>query len=320
MISTQNLCKKYGKNIVVNGLNLNVRQGTVYGIVGENGAGKTTALSMLVTLTTPSSGKAYINGFEVTHEPVGVRRSIGYMPDAFGVFDDIRCEEYLLFYADCYKVPRDVARRRCDEYLEWVGLTEKRDAYVNTLSRGMQQRLEVARCLMHDPPVLLLDEPASGLDPRSRIELRSVLQRLKEMGKTILMTSHILTELVEVADEIGIMRAGEMMAVASVNVLKNHTTAYRTLHIVGTGPRASFEAALRGDAHVLNYHLQKDYVEVFYGGTVDQQACLLDSLIRHGVSVRQFFEHETNVEELFLRLTDTSMAEDWLKQKAVVTS
>ena len=173
---------------------------------------------------------------------------------------------------------------------------------------------------MHDPPVLILDEPASGLDPRSRIELRSVLHRLKEMGKTILMTSHILTELVEVADEIGIMRGGEMMAVASVNVLKNHTTAYRTLHIVGTGPRASFEAALRGDEHVLNYHLQKDHVEVFYGGTVDQQACLLDSLIRHGVSVRQFFEYETNVEELFLRLTDTSTAEDWLKQKAVVTS
>lgn len=310
MITTQNLCKKYGKHMVVNQLNLGIRQGTVFGIVGENGAGKTTAISMLVTLTTPTSGKAYVNGFEVTSNPVGVRRSIGYMPDSFGVYDDIRCAEYLLFYADCYRVPRDVAKRRCDEYLEWVGLTEKRDAYVNTLSRGMQQRLEVARCLMHDPPVLILDEPASGLDPRSRIELRGVLHRLKEMGKTILMTSHILTELVEVADEIGIMRQGEMTAVASVGVLKNHTTAYRTLRIFGKGDKVQWEAALSADPHVLTYNISAEYVELFYGGTVDQQARLLDELISRGITVHQFFEHETNVEDLFLRLTDEAVIQE----------
>ncbi|KPV44226.1 ABC transporter ATP-binding protein [Alicyclobacillus ferrooxydans] len=309
MIVTQNLSKKYAKQLVVNRLNLNVRQGTVFGIIGENGAGKTTALSMLVTLTTPTSGKAYVNGFEVSTDPVGVRRSIGYMPDSFGVFDDIRCEEYLLFYADCYRVPRDIARQRCNEYLDWVGLAAKREAYVNTLSRGMQQRLEVARCLMHDPPVLILDEPASGLDPRSRIELRSVLQRLKEMGKTILMTSHILHELVEVADELAIMRAGEMMAVSSVNVLKNHSTAYRTIRIVGTGSDDLWKSALTEDKHVLNYHIGPEFVEVFYGGTVDQQARLLEEMVQRGISVHQFFEYETDVEELFLRLTGEVMTE-----------
>lgn len=303
MIDTHNLCKKYGRHAVVNRLNMNVRKGTVFGLVGENGAGKTTTLSMLVTLTTPTSGRALINGYEVTEDPMNVRRSVGYMPDSFGVYDDIRCTEYLQFYADCYRVSRGVAKERMNEYLDWVGLSAKRDAYVNELSRGMQQRLELARCLMHDPAVLVLDEPASGLDPRSRVELRFVLQKLKEAGKTILLSSHLLHELVEVCDEIGILRNGELLAVASVSVLKSHTTAYRTLKIIGQAHEAVWRRALRSDPRVLEFKLTEDNAMVQYAGTTAQQAELLGRLVAEGVSVEQFLEHETDVEQLFLRMT-----------------
>ncbi|MCL6593851.1 MAG: ABC transporter ATP-binding protein, partial [Alicyclobacillus sp.] len=219
MIQTDHLSKWYGRSAAVKDLNLYVRRGTILGLVGENGAGKTTTLSILATLTTPTSGRAYVNGYEVSRHPQGVRRSIGYMPDAFGVYDDIRVEEYLTFYAECYRVPRRLTQARCREYLDWVGLWEHRDKYVNNLSRGMQQRLEIARCLMHDPPVLILDEPTSGLDPRSRMEVRGVLAKLRQLGKTILISSHILHELSEIADEIGILRGGELVALAALDVV-----------------------------------------------------------------------------------------------------
>ena len=189
MILTENLCKRFGRSIAVDNLNLSIRQGTVFGLVGENGAGKTTTLSMLATLTPPTSGRALVNGFDVARQSRDVRRTLSYMPDSFGVYDDLSVDEYLQFYADCYGVPRPVAQRRRDELLEWVKLQDHRKTYVNSLSRGMQQRLEIARCLMHDPQVLILDEPSSGLDPRSRVEMRAVLQRLRQLGKTILISS-----------------------------------------------------------------------------------------------------------------------------------
>lgn len=304
MINTQNLCKKFGRHTVVNQLNLDVRAGTVFGIVGENGAGKTTTLSMLVTLTTPTSGRAFVNGHEVTKEPLEVRRSIGYMPDVFGVFDDISCLEYLQFYADCYRVPRPLARRRALEFLSWVGLEDQQAAYVNALSRGMQQRLELARCLMHDPAVLILDEPASGLDPRSRIELRLVLQRLKQSGKTILLSSHILHELVEVSDEMGIMRHGELISVASVDVLKNQTSAYRTLRAMADVTDEKWRRVLHHDPHVGGFSTIPGGVEIQYAGTIGQQVECLDRLVRDGIPIRQFYEHAVDVEELFLRMTE----------------
>ncbi|MCL6452509.1 MAG: ABC transporter ATP-binding protein [Alicyclobacillus sp.] len=310
MIRTENLCKRYGRQLVVNQLNLTVRPGTVFGIVGENGAGKTTTLSMLVTLTAPTSGRAFVNGFEVAQDPVAVRRSVGYMPDSFGVFDDIRCMEYLQFYADCYRVPRPVARQRARELLAWVGLEDKQDAYVNALSRGMQQRLELARCLMHDPAVLVLDEPSSGLDPRSRLEMRAILLKLKDAGKTVLLSSHILHELVEVADELGFMRSGELQAVASVDVLRNHTSAYRTLQVVGEAPEHVWRHALAADGRVVEFRLRPGGAQVQYGGTTGQQAELLQRLVTAGVAVQQFYEEAVDVEALFLRLTashDTSV-------------
>jgi ABC-2 type transport system ATP-binding protein len=310
MIRTQNLSKRYGRVTAVNQLNLTVRAGTIFGLVGENGAGKTTTLGMLATLIRPSAGRAVINGFEVTDSPQDVRRSIGYMPDRFGVYDDLTAQEYLQFYADCYGVPKALARRRIGEWLAWVDLADKREAYVNALSRGMQQRLEIARCLMHDPPVLILDEPSSGLDPRSRLEMRAVLHRLRDLGKTVLMSSHILHELAEVADEIGIMRAGALSAVASVAVMTQHSGAYRRLWLVGDAPRERWHGVLKTDPHVVDYTMEPDGITVVYGGTVEQQAELMERLMTAGIRLYQFAERPSDIEQLFLRLTERQVGAD----------
>jgi ABC-2 type transport system ATP-binding protein len=304
MIDIINLTKRYGRQVAVNQLNLTIRKGTVFGVVGENGAGKTTTLSMLATLTTPTSGKAYIDGFEISKEPMQVRRSIGYMPDAFGVYDDITVAEYLQFFADCYEVARPVAETRALELLEWVGLSDRKDVYVNALSRGMQQRLELARCLIHDPSVLVLDEPASGLDPRSRIEMRGVLQRLRDLGKTVLISSHILHELSSVADEIGVIRDGELSAIASVSVMLSHSTAFRTLWITGLADKSLWHQVLEQDPHIIDIRFVDPGVEVTYAGTVEQQAELMRNLMDAGIVLYQFSERPTDIEQLFLRLTD----------------
>lgn len=307
MIRTQNLSKRYGRTDAVHNLNLSVRAGTIFGIVGENGAGKTTTLSMLATLTLPTSGQAFINGFEIGRDAKRVRLSIGYMPDAFGVYDELTAAEYLQFYAECYGVPKSVWKPRIQELLNWVHLYDKRESYVNALSRGMQQRLEIARCLMHDPPVLILDEPSSGLDPRSRIEMRGVLHRLRTLGRTIVLSSHILHELGEVADEIGIIRSGEVSAVAAISVLMAHSTAYRTLWLSGDADSATWKRVLGGDEHVVDFTMHKDGVEVVYGGTLAQQSELMERVIRDGVRLYQFVEKPTDIEELFLRLTERTV-------------
>lgn len=304
MIVTQNLTKKYGRVTAVNRLNLQVHRGTVFGMVGENGAGKTTTLSMLATLSTPTSGHALINGYDVTKHPGMVRKSMAFMPDSFGVYDDLSVEEYLEFYADCYGVPRPTMIKRRHELLEKVQLSDKAQSYVNALSRGMQQRLELARCLMHDPEVLILDEPTSGLDPRSRIEFRNVLLDLRSMGKTVLISSHMLYELSEVADEIGIIRNGELAAVASVKVMLSHSNAYRTLCIrTLTHQQSKLEDLLRDDSHVVNLSYVDNETTVVYAGTLAQQAELVRSLVEAGIQLTQVTERPADIEALFLRLT-----------------
>ena len=210
MIKTENLTKKYGELFAVKGIELDLQQGDLFGFIGPNGAGKTTTMRIIATLSEPSWGEAYVCNHSIYSEPKEIRRLVGYMPDFFGVYDDMKVIEYLEFFAAAYRIKGPARRKKCDEMLEIVDLDFKRDAFANTLSRGQTQRLGLARVLLHDPQVLLLDEPLSGLDPRARIEMRNLLRRLGQTGKTIIVSSHILPELADVCNKIGIIDRGVM--------------------------------------------------------------------------------------------------------------
>lgn len=210
MIRTVNLTKKYGDMYAIRGINLELQQGDLFGFIGPNGAGKTTTMRIIATLLTPTYGEAYVCDNSIYTDPAEIRRLVGYMPDFFGVYDDMTVIEYLEFFAAAYRIQGTARRQRCDEMLDVVDLDFKRDAYANTLSRGQTQRLGLARVLLHDPQVLLLDEPLSGLDPRARIEMRNLLRKLGQMGKTIVVSSHILPELADICNKVGIINRGEM--------------------------------------------------------------------------------------------------------------
>ncbi|MCY0875425.1 MAG: ABC transporter ATP-binding protein [Firmicutes bacterium] len=305
MIRTENLCKRYSRVEAVSDLNLDVRAGTVFGFVGENGAGKTTTMSILATLTQPTSGRAYVGGAEVTADAAAVRRQIGYMPDVFGVYDDLTVAEYLEFYGTAYGVTTPVIEARRAELLDMVRLTDKADAYVNTLSRGMQQRLGVARCLMHDPQVLILDEPASGLDPRSRIDMREIVKGLRERGKTVLISSHILPELADMCDEIGIIAHGKLVACAAVEVVAARANGQRQLAFdLLSGGQALAHAFRheRGVTDVLTCN--ETSVEILYSGSEEDQVALVRGVTLAGYPLKAVREVGASLEDLFLRLTE----------------
>src|SRR5215217_2510998 len=219
MIETRDLTKMYGDLYALNRLTLKLEKGDVYGFIGPNGAGKTTTMRILATLLTPTFGEANVCGYSIYKNAQDIRRSIGYMPDFFGVYDDMKVIEYLEFFAAAYRIRGPKRRQVCDEVLELVELGYKREALVTSLSRGMTQRLGLARVLLHDPQVLLLDEPASGLDPRARIEIRTLLKRLGTMGKTIMVSSHILPELADICNKVGIIERGELVFNDTVDAL-----------------------------------------------------------------------------------------------------
>ncbi len=212
MISVTNLTKTYGSRIALDHVSFEVPKGEIFGFVGPNGAGKTTTIRILAALLEPSDGQALIDGADVTREPDLVHERLGYMPDFFGVYDQLTVSEYLHFYAACYRQPKARRQKIVNDLLELVGLPERRDQAVDTLSRGLKQRLCLARALVHDPAVLLLDEPASGLDPRARVEMREILKTLQGMGKTIVISSHILPELTELCSMVGIIDHGRIIA------------------------------------------------------------------------------------------------------------
>ena len=231
MIEIKNLTKRYGNFTALSGLTMDVDAGTVFGFVGPNGAGKSTTMSILATLLIPTTGYAKVGGFDVIDQPKEVRKLIGYMPDFFGVYDQFRTVEYLDFYAASYGITRTERKKLIPQLLDLVNLTDKANFYVDSLSRGMKQRLCLARCLVHNPSLLILDEPASGMDPRARIEMREILKELKQMGKTILISSHILPELAEMVDEIGVIEHGKLIAKGRVRDIQNAMLTNRVIHI-----------------------------------------------------------------------------------------
>jgi ABC-2 type transport system ATP-binding protein len=304
MIQTINLTKRYGELMALSNLNLEIDAGDAFGFIGPNGAGKTTTIKILATLLKPTWGEARIDGLSVG--PVNareVRQIIGYVPDYFGSYDDMVVREYLEFFAACYNIHGPKRRSVIDDVLALTDLAYKADAEVNSLSRGMQQRLSVARVLLHDPKVLLLDEPASGLDPRARIEIRELLKELHRMGKTILISSHILLELADFCDKVGIIERGEMVFTGTVREILERARVGMVVHI---GVRDRVESAqqvitqLPGvvDCQVVNGELRAS-LEPGKG----DPSMIAAKLVGAGYRLTRLDEERVNLETAFMRLT-----------------
>ena len=307
IIRAEGLVKRYDRTVAVAGVDLEVAQGEIFGLVGPNGAGKTTTLRILATLLLPSAGEAEVAGFSVTRNPDDVRRVLGFIPDAFGVYDDMKVWEYLDFFARCYGIPADRRRRMIGDLLDLVDLGGKRDTYVQALSRGMQQRLCLAHALVHDPQVLLLDEPASGLDPRARVELRELLRELRALGKTILISSHILPELEELCTSVAIVDHGRMLAQGRVADIEQRLRfgAVLRVHVLAEGEE--LEAALAhfaADPDVASATILEDRtIELGFRGDDAASARLLARAVSAGLPVVTFSRAASDLEELFLQVT-----------------
>jgi len=307
-IETRGLTRCFGNTTAVNELNLKVATGSLFGLIGPNGAGKTTTLRMLAGLLEPTSGQILLNGQVVNQDWRELQRQIGYMPDFFGVYEDMLVWEYLDFFARCYDLSPARRRQVTQELLELVDLAEKRDAYVETLSRGIRQRLCLAHALVHDPQVLLLDEPASGLDPRARVEMRELLRELGAMGKTIVVSSHILMELGELCDSVGIIERGNLVASGPLGEISRRVRQGRTLRLKLISDPSYAVAVLRDQAGVGQIRDHNGYLEVEFVGQDEATADLLATLVAHGVRVVSFNETSSDLEDVFLRLTTGEVA------------
>lgn len=304
MIEVSNLSKNFKKTQALNGVSFEINQGDIFGYIGPNGAGKTTTIKVLATLLLPSTGEAFINGIDVIRNPMEVRKIIGYMPDFFGVYDEMKAWEYLDFFAACYRIPKQKRLGIIDDVLELTDLTTKKEAFVHELSRGMKQRLCLARCLVHDPKVLLLDEPASGLDPRARIELRELLKELGKMGKTILVSSHILTELADFCNTVGIIEVGEMVLSGRIEDILREIKGHRVLEIKVTDDDEKAKEILLAQEKVDDVMIIKpNFLKVGFTGEPDEIPDLMDLLKENGIRVIGFNEEETDLEDLFMRVT-----------------
>ena len=302
-IETKNLSRKFGKTVAVNSLDLVVPQGSLYGLIGPNGAGKTTTIRMLTGLLEPSSGEILIEGNSTHHDWRQLSHKIGYMPDFFGVYEDMLVWEYLDFFGRCHNLPTNQRSKVVEELLELVDLADKRNDYVESLSRGMRQRLCLAHTLVHDPQILLLDEPASGLDPRARIEMRELLRELGAMGKTIILSSHILHELAELCDSIGIIEKGSLVYSGSLEDIKQKALQRRTfrLRLISNYDEAIQKISqFQGVGDVFK---NKDHIEVSFQGNDDETANFLSEMISEGIRITSFSEKASDLEEIFLRLT-----------------
>ncbi|MBM7610484.1 ABC-2 type transport system ATP-binding protein [Lysinibacillus composti] len=305
MIEIQGLTKKYGSFTALDNLNLKVEEGVVFGFVGANGAGKSTTFSILATLLSPTSGDALINGKSVVQEPREVRKQIGYMPDFFGVYDQLKADEYLDFYGASYGLSSSEREVLIPQLLELVNLTGKRYEYVDLLSRGMKQRLCLARSLIHDPKVLILDEPASGLDPRARVEMRDILKHLKSMGKTILISSHILPELAEMCDEIGVIDNGRLIAHGNVATIQAQLQGDKRIIVKVINQLERARAFFEEDPHISSIELieERNEIAFSYRGKPEDQVKLLQKALLAEIPIYTLTEEEKDLEDVFMAIT-----------------
>jgi ABC-2 type transport system ATP-binding protein len=303
MIEITNFGKHYGDFVAVANLNLKIPAGEMFGFIGPNGAGKSTTIRFLATLLQATHGEATVNGHSVTRDPIAVRRSIGYMPDNFGVYDGMKVWEFLDFFAVAYQVPAARRKEVLSDVLELLDLTHKRDDYVNGLSRGMKQRLCLAKTLVHDPPVLILDEPASGLDPRARLEVKALLKELRKMGKTILISSHILTELADCCTSIGIIERGQLLLHGPIDKVYRQINKNRHIEVRFTGSPEAGIGLIQSDPNVKRVDVNaRTCVFEMVGQDADVQR-LMRQLVAADCGLISFAEREPTLEDVFMMVT-----------------
>lgn len=303
MIELIDFGKDYGEFTAVVRLNLKIEAGETFGFIGPNGAGKSTSIRFLSTLLKASRGEGIVNGHSVTRDPMNVRRSVGYMPDTFGVYDGMKVWEFLDFFAVAYGIGRTKRRQVITDVLELLDLAHKRDDFVNGLSRGMKQRLCLAKTLVHDPPVLILDEPASGLDPRARLEMKALLKELRRMGKTILISSHILSELADCCTSIGIIERGQLLMHGPIEEVYRRIRGNRIIEVKFNNGMEAGLSILRSSPYFRDVQVEQERAVVELEADDQGVAEVLNQLIKNEVGVRSFGEKDPTLEDVFMMVT-----------------
>jgi len=307
IIEIKDLTKRFKTRIAVNNINFNIEGGEIFGLVGPNGAGKTTTMRMLVTLLKPDHGEILVGGYSVRKQPNDVRRQIGFMPESFGVYGDMTVQEYLDFFGACYKIHPQQRAHLITDLLDLVDLGHRRDDMVDTLSTGLKQRLGLARVLIHDPSILVLDEPASGLDPRARVEIRELLLEVARLGKTILFSSHILADVGELCTRIGIIEDGKLAALGTLQQLSERVMPHRQIHIGLLHRKEEAQTLLQSIPGVSEVRAVENAsrisLELDFSGDDEAIHQLLANLLSQGFPVIHFSEESKNLEEVFMRTT-----------------
>lgn len=303
MIEIRNFTKRYGALTAVDDLSLDIEGNHICGFIGPNGAGKSTTIRFLATLLEPTSGDATIDGHSVSRDPRKVRQIIGFMPEEFGVYDGMRVWEYVDFFGAAYGIKSAERKKIVGDCLELVDLTHKKDDFVQSLSRGMKQRLCLAKSLVHDPKVLILDEPASGLDPRARIEMKALLRELRRMGKTILISSHILSELADFCDSIAIIERGKLLAFGNIKEIGKKMREHRTIEILLPQASEALSELLSKEPDVIGFHGTEGHYSVNFVGGNEALVALNQKLFMAGIPIITVREEETNLEEMFMKIT-----------------
>ena len=311
MIETKDLTKKYRSVLALDRLNLTIKEGDIFGFIGPNGAGKTTAIRMLCGLLKPTEGTAIVAGVNVKDHPRKVKELVGYLPDAFGVYAGMRVWEYLDFFGAAYRIPKKVRNKRVEEILEVTGCEEMRDYFVETLSHGMRQRVGLAKTLVHDPKVLMLDEPTSGLDPRARIEIRNLMKKLKKLGKTLIISSHILPELSMICDQIGIIEQGKLLCCGSVDAVMKTVQQQRVVEIEVLDNTEKAAELIRSYSSLEGLKIDEQVermIRIAWSGRDEDMAAMLSYLVGNGVSVLRFNEVQPDLEAIYLKVTEDAKA------------
>lgn len=304
MLKIKNLTKKYGKFTAVDDLALNVPDGEIFGFVGPNGAGKTTTMKIICGLMAANSGEVYVDDIDAIKKAREAKEIIGYMPDFFGVYDDLKVNEYLDFYASIYNIKPKERKKITDDLLELVDLTDKREVYVDSLSRGMKQRLCLARSLVHNPRLLVLDEPASGMDPRARVEMKEILRSLKGLGKTIIISSHILSELSELCTSIGIIDRGKLVIEGKVSDIMQQVYSKKLIKVRVKDRMEDALRVMQEFPTVISTNTGENYIEVGFDGGDEDMTLLLRELINKDIPVITFSQMDGNLEDVFMKVTN----------------